>query len=342
MAKRKKKRGGGPSLLQLTLLVVLALIVGALAASYANHEAAAWLPFGRHSGGGAPRIAAPATPIAAASTPEPATPASATPTPRPMRSAPPPAWDGLEHGDRVALGVPRPVTTFQPGGIHLPKARGAARVAIIVDDCGQWIDTERGFIALPVPLTLAVLPDVRYTKTIAQDAQAAGKGVMLHLPMEPISHINPGPGKITTEMGNRAIVAQVERDLAQVPEAAGVNNHEGSEATADPRVMRDVLGVLKRDDKFFIDSLTSSKSVAGKMAAQDGIPTADRNVFLDNEANVAYTEGQLREAVRVAERDGSAIAIGHPRPSTLEALRAMIPQMQAAGVQFVLVQDLVH
>ncbi|TAM73557.1 divergent polysaccharide deacetylase family protein [bacterium] len=348
MAKRKKHgaRGGGPTFLQTALLVVLALVVGALTASYVNHRAAA-------RSYGAPRHHIPvesiavATPSAVASAPavRAAPEAALSPSPRNASAgsaAPLPAWDGLERDTRIVASAPRPVSTTQAGGIHLPKVTGRPRVAIIVDDCGQWIDTERGFLALPVPLTLSVLPDVRYTRTIAQEAQDAGKGVMLHLPMEPLSHMNPGPGKITTEMSDGAITAQVEDDLAQVPLAAGVNNHEGSAATANPRVMRDVLGVLKSRDKFFIDSLTTGTSVAGPMAGEDGIPTASRDVFLDNQESIVYTEAMLEKLVEVAQRKGSAIAIGHPRPTTLAALRAMIPQMESAGVQFVLARDLVH
>jgi hypothetical protein len=213
---------------------------------------------------------------------------------------------------------------------------------LIVDDCGQWISTERGFVALDVPLTLSVLPDVPYTGTIAREAADAGKGVMLHLPMETVSGLNPGPGKVTTEMTDEQIASQVEDDLAQVPFVRGVNNHEGSKGSADPRVMHDVIDVLaKRGDLFFIDSRTSAASVGEQTAQADGVPTAARDVFLDNQATVAYTEAQLREAAAIARRSGSAIAIGHPRPTTLAAVRAMIPELQADGIQFVLASDLV-
>ena len=216
------------------------------------------------------------------------------------------------------------------------------QLALIVDDCGQWIDTERGFIALDIPLTISVLPDVHYTATIANEAAAAGKGVMLHLPMETVSGLNPGPGKVTTEMTDAQIVSQTQEDLAQVPLAGGVNNHEGSKASADARVMRDVIGVLaKRGNLFFVDSKTSAASVGEAVARARGVPTAARNVFLDNQANEAYTMGQLREAAAIARRDGSAIAIGHPRPTTLAAVKAMIPELEASGIRFVLVRDLV-
>lgn len=219
----------------------------------------------------------------------------------------------------------------------------APKIALIVDDCGQWVDIERGYIALPIPLTLSVLPHVHAGMQIAQEAQAAGKGVMLHLPMEPLSGIYPGPGEVKTSMSDAQIIAQVQDDLAQVPLAQGVNNHEGSKASADPRVMRDVMQVLSQHGGlFFIDSRTNAASVGAQEATAAGIPTASRDVFLDNREDVNYTEGQLREAAAIAQRTGSAIAIGHPRATTLEAVRAMIPQLQAQGITFVLVSSLTH
>jgi polysaccharide deacetylase 2 family uncharacterized protein YibQ len=236
--------------------------------------------------------------------------------------------------------VATPLPTASPTPLVTGHPHGAA-LALIVDDCGQWIATERGFVALEIPLTLSVLPDVPYTNVIATEASDAGKGVMLHLPMETLSGLNPGPGKVTTEMSDAQIVAQVESDLAEVPLARGVNNHEGSKASADARVMHAVIGVLAQRSLFFIDSRTNVASVGEATARAMGVPTAARDVFLDNRADVAYSEAQLSAAAAIALRTGSAIAIGHPRPTTLEAVRAMIPRLQALGIQFVLVQDLV-
>src|ERR1035441_8527470 len=126
---------------------------------------------------------------------------------------------------------------------------------------------------------------------------------MLHLPMATLSGLNPGPGKITTEMDDTAIMAQVDRDLENVDLALGVNNHEGSKATADPRVMNDLMTVLARRNRFFIDSRTNRASVAETIATQRGVATAGRDVFLDNRADVAYTEGQLRIAAALAKQE---------------------------------------
>jgi polysaccharide deacetylase 2 family uncharacterized protein YibQ len=262
-----------------------------------------------------------------------AVPETPSPAPTPARVAPTPLATAVPSAPPTA--TPTPAIVFTPGA-HAPE------LALIVDDCGQWIDTERAFVALPIPVTLSVLPDVRYTSTIASEAAGAGKGVMLHLPMETISGLNPGPGKVTTEMSDAQITARVAADLAQIPLAAGVNNHEGSKASADPRVMRDVMAVVaKHQDMFFIDSRTTAASVVQSVANADGVPNAARNVFLDNKASVAYTLGQLREAAAIARARGSAIAIGHPKPTTLEAVREAIPELQAAGIRFVLVRQLV-
>ncbi|MBV8371784.1 MAG: divergent polysaccharide deacetylase family protein, partial [Candidatus Eremiobacteraeota bacterium] len=268
-----------------------------------------------------------------------AVPPTQTPTPEPAQTEsanPPPssaATSTLPPSSSPSPSVPRATTTNAPSN---------ARLALIVDDCGQWIDTERGFLALDIPLTMSVLPDVHYTTTIAREAAGAGKGVMLHLPMETVSGLDPGPGKVTTEMSDAQIDAQVEGDLAQIPQAQGVNNHEGSKGSADPRVMRDVVGVLaKHGDLFFVDSRTSTASVGEQSAQAAGIPTAARDVFLDNQASMAYTEAQLRAAAAIAKRNGTAIAIGHPHATTLAAVRALIPELEADGVQFVLAQDLV-
>ena len=263
-----------------------------------------------------------------------ATPAQETPQPVETTAPPSESPSGIPTAVESATLPPAPPKIANPNG---PK------LALIIDDCGQWIDTERGFVALPVPLTMSVLPDVHYGSTIAREASDAGKGVMLHLPMETLSGMNPGPGKVTTEMTDAEITSQVESDLAQVPLAAGVNNHEGSRASADPRVMRDVIAVIsKRGNLFFIDSRTNGASVAERAASDAGVPTAGRDVFLDNTANVAYSEDQLRHAAEIAKKTGSAIAIGHPRPTTLAAVRALIPELQAEGIDFVLAQSLTH
>lgn len=300
--KRSRRRGRNTTPLIVVALIFLAAVAWAIYPRGPHHRPAV------HR-----RVAVALTPSPAASpaAPSPAASAAASPIASPIASPP-------------------------------PVAPGSAKVAIIIDDCGQWLDTEQALIALPIPLTLSVLPHVRYTERIAQEASDAGKGVMLHLPMEPLSHAYPGPGEIKDAMTDDEVTKQTEDDVAQVPLAKGANNHEGSEASADDRVMKDVIAVMKAHDLFFVDSRTNAKTVAQTVAQGDGVPNAKRDVFLDNQADVAYTESMLERAVEIAKRNGSAIAIGHPKPTTLAAIRELYPKMQAQGVQFVLAQTLVH
>jgi hypothetical protein len=272
--------------------------------------------------------AAPAPTTAAAPTMQPAGDEPALP-PEPEAAAP----------EAVTTAAPAVTESASPA----PAAHdGRPRLAIIIDDCGQWPATEQAFVALPFPVTLSVLPHVRFGSAIARDASAAGKGVMLHLPMQTVSGRYPGPGTITTTMDDDAIRRMVAGDLAELPEARGVNNHEGSLATQDPRVMGDVIAVLAQDGRFFIDSRTSAASVGEAVAREHGVPTASRSVFLDNVDDEAAVEAQLRAAEALARSTGTAIAIGHPRPATLAAVRALGPEFIAAGVDLTLASDLVH
>jgi len=264
--------------------------------------------------------------------------------PLPHRAPPQPVAEATATLLAATAPPATPLETASPAPSRPPAAApSGAKLALIIDDCGQWVDIERGYIALPIPITLSILPHVHAAAEIAKEAHDAGKGVMLHLPMEPLSEIYPGPGEVKTSMTDAQVTAQVEDDLAAVPLVQGVNNHEGSKASADPRVMRDVMRVLaQHGNLFFIDSRTNAASVGEQEAKDAGIPAASRDVFLDNKENVAYTEAQLRDAAAIALRTGSAIAIGHPRATTLEAVRAMIPQLQAQGITFVLAGSLTH
>jgi uncharacterized protein len=198
-------------------------------------------------------------------------------------------------------------------------------------------------LTLPIPITLSVLPMTPHGREIADAARAAGKYVILHLPMQPESAAaNPGPGAITTDMSDDQVRAQVQDDLNALPAVPGANNHMGSRATSDQRVMNDVIGVLKEHHMFFIDSVTSPSSVGAATARAMAVPSASRAVFLDNQATIPYVDGQLRATMARALKYGTAIAIGHPNPQTDQSLAAMIPQMQAAGIVFVPAQSLVQ
>jgi uncharacterized protein len=224
----------------------------------------------------------------------------------------------------------------------LPGARRAPRLALLVDDLGNDDAALRRLAGMAWPLTGAVLPALPRSAWSARTLRDSGKEVLLHLPMEPRDPgSRPGPGLVRTDMSAAEIVRVVETDLSDVPGAVGVNNHMGSKATANVRVMDTVLGVLRRRGLFFVDSRTTAATVAEQEARRLGVPAASRAVFLDDVLEPSAVEKQLEEAAERARRDGSAIAIGHPHPVTLGVLERVLPEIERSGVELVKVGEVV-
>lgn len=224
-----------------------------------------------------------------------------------------------------------------------PKAAGSrGEMAIVVDDFGYNREPIAGYADMGRPITFSVLPYRTYSTEAASRALGAGHLVMLHLPMEPMS-ASEGvePTVITTGMSDEEIRQTVSKAIASIPGVKGVNNHQGSKATADRRVMKTVLGVIKSQNLFFIDSRTSSQSVAADVSRQMGIRTGENELFIDNSSDIGQIKNQLRKAIDLAERYGSVIVIGHSRPNTVVAVREMIPEIEAAGIRLVYVDQLV-
>jgi len=260
----------------------------------------------------------------------------------PVRPLPPPVKP-------PAVTVPAvPEAPVEPPAIEPPPAPEAVkppgpRLAIIIDDMGPDIRKLRELLEVGGPVTVAVMPHMRDSERISALAASRGLDVIVHMPMEPrelLEH-NPGGGALMVAMSAEEIRAKLEDGLRTVPDAIGINNHMGSKFTEDAPRMREVLKVVKKKDMLFVDSRTTSKSVAGRVARELGVPSADRNVFLDNTRDVEYIKGQLREAVRAAKRGGSAIAIGHPYPETIRALKEAVPSLAADGVEVVGVSEVV-
>jgi uncharacterized protein len=162
--------------------------------------------------------------------------------------------------------------------------------------------------------------------------------------MEPDGYplVAPGPGVVLRSDSDDAIEHTVIQDLASVPGAVGVNNHMGSAATADPRVMRAVVRVLAQKGLFFLDSRTTEATVARRVADEAAVPAVSRRVFLDAVPTASAIERAYRDLLVKARKDGSALAIGHPHPATLELLERELPRLRAEGVELVSVSRLAH
>ena len=250
---------------------------------------------------------------------------------------------------RIDNGVlPYPVTEITSGydvdlqAVPEPReARSEApTLAIIIDDVGLDRTATERLLTLDIPLTLAFLPYAEATPELALAARAAGKDVFLHLPMEPVGLDDPGPHALARHLTAEQIGERVRWALERVPGATGFNNHMGSRLTSDAVAMDALFAPLSGQGLVFVDSLTSSESVAGDRAAQAGLRAYRRDVFLDHEIEESAIDSALSEALSRARQTGSAIAIGHPHPLTLAALEGLGARAAREGVQLVTIRDL--
>jgi hypothetical protein len=225
----------------------------------------------------------------------------------------------------------------------LPSQGGGARLAIILDDLGSDSSAAQAIFAMPYPLTLSVLPNHAHSADIAQEASRRGFQVMLHLPMKSMGNERAEAQELRPGMSADNVRALVGNLLQAVPDVAGVNNHQGSQSTADPALMDELMPVLRERKLFYVDSRTTTATVAYDTAQRFGVRSGFRNVpFLDDVAEVGAVRKQLHLALRDARKKGDAIAIGHPHPATLQALRDVLPEAKAQGVRLVFASEVVH
>lgn len=224
------------------------------------------------------------------------------------------------------------------GKTPLMNPRG--RLALVIDDCGLTMEGIDELLILDQPLTFAVLPHHRYSAAIARQVAGQGKQVILHLPMESVGGERFEQTTITTAMTQEQIRSSTSEAVAAVPQISGVNNHQGSKATADGRVMNVVLQVLQEQGLFFLDSRTSAGSVAYRTAKNRGMRAAENDHFIDNSADVEAIKREIRTAGNLAVSQGEAVAIGHIRPHTVTAIRDMLPELANMGVKLVYVSEL--
>lgn len=257
------------------------------------------------------------TPIAVPPSPSPASQPAASkhpPAPAATVPAPAPSSDARESSGPFKH-APTPPSS--------PQQKSGPRLAIIIDDFGNTKAIDEQFIALDLPLTFSVLPHSRYGVHLAAQATARNRELLLHLPMEANDpKWSPAPGTLLLSMSKDELIATINHDLNTPYHVVGINNHMGSKFTENPAAMRVFLNTIMGRDLFFIDSHTSVNSVGLSLARELKIPTAKRDIFLDNAQDQTKILAQIGKAIALAQRHGSAIAIGHPYPATLKALHA--------------------
>jgi uncharacterized protein len=210
-------------------------------------------------------------------------------------------------------------------------------LAVIIDDAGYSLDDLQPFLDFPGALAIAVLPHLPHSAEAARRVKAAGKELLLHMPMQPMGPgEDPGPGAILAGQSEAEIDSLLASAFASVPGAAGMNNHMGSRATADARVMEAVARYLKKEGKFFVDSRTTAASEGALAASREGVPFLQRNVFIDNERDVPDIEQSIAQGVAEARSRGQAVLIGHVHsPQILAIVRSRMsadPQVRLSSL----------
>lgn len=225
----------------------------------------------------------------------------------------------------------------------VPAEEPRPRIAVIIDDLGYLKVAGERVIALPGPVACAILPHTPYSRQLAARANAAGKQVLLHLPLQPVEQLMPlGMGSIDIDNTHSQLAKILSANLESVPYADGVNTHMGSLLTQHPGHMAWLMQELgRRGNLYFVDSYTTPSSVALRLAREHGVPATRRHVFLDSEVSRDAVAEQFARLKNRARLYGEAIAIGHPYEVTLDYLERALPQLEREGFDLVPVSELV-
>ena len=209
-------------------------------------------------------------------------------------------------------------------------------IVLVIDDFGYRNDNiSDGFLNLSIPITCAIIPGHTASKKFAEKAVSYGKEVIIHMPMESENY-SPGEDeyKLLTSMTSELLENKLIQAFESLPEAIGMNNHQGSKATSDSKTMTVLASVLKDRGKYFIDSRTSSLTIGEKTMVSFGVPTARRNIFLDNNNDLDKIEEQMNKLANSAKKNGVAVGLGHARKNTLSVIEKVVPDLLDKGFVF--------
>ncbi|PXV72058.1 divergent polysaccharide deacetylase family protein [Pantoea sp. PNA 03-3] len=214
-------------------------------------------------------------------------------------------------------------------GLLLSFAAQAGKLAIVIDDVGYRPTEENKVLQMPQAISVAVLPDAPYARQMAIKAHQGGHEVLIHLPMAPLSKQPLEKNTLTPEMSSAEIDRIIRSAVNNVPYAVGLNNHMGSKMTSSLPGMQKVMQALNQYNLYFLDSMTIGNSQSVPAAQGTNVRVLKRRVFLDDSQDINAIRQQFSRAVKLAERDGYAIAIGHPHPNTVRVLQQMLPTLPA-------------
>lgn len=213
--------------------------------------------------------------------------------------------------------------------LFIASTAQAGKLSIVIDDFGYRPQNENKILQMPLPISVAILPNAPYAKEMAAKAHNQGREILIHLPMAPLSKQPLERDTLQPSMSSEEIQRIIRQAVNNVPYAKGMNNHMGSAMTSSLPGMQKVMQALEHYQFYFLDSMTIGNSQASKAAEGTGVKVIKRKVFLDDSQNEAAIRQQFNRAVALARRNGSAIAIGHPHPATIRVLQQMLPQLPA-------------
>lgn len=224
----------------------------------------------------------------------------------------------------------------------VPVAHAEKYASIIIDDLGNNLDLGNRVIDVPGPLTLAFLPHTDFARTLADRAHQSGKEIMLHLPLQSVRHHTHTPGTLKLHMTHSQFVAQLQSDIASVPHIKGINNHMGSLLTQHPGHMDWLMSSLaEQGGLYFVDSRTTTKSIASLFAQKHNVPSLDRDIFLDPDFRLETIRREFSRFIERALEGDHAIAIAHPHPHTIQFIKAHIAELEEQGIKLVPVSELI-
>jgi len=214
-------------------------------------------------------------------------------------------------------------------GLLIACSAHAGKLAIVIDDFGYRPAQENQVLQMSPQISVAVLPDATHAREMATKAHQDGHEVLIHLPMAPLSKQPLEKNTLRPDMSSAEVERIIREAVAKVPYAVGLNNHMGSAMTSSLPGMQKVMQVLNHYNFYFLDSMTIAGSQSTRAAVGTSVKVIKRRVFLDDTQNEADIRKQFQRAVQLAQRDGSAIAIGHPHPTTVKVLQQMLPTLPA-------------
>lgn len=205
----------------------------------------------------------------------------------------------------------------------------AAKLAIVIDDVGYQWRNEQLIFNMPVAISVAILPNSPHGRQMAEQAHRQGREILIHLPMAPKSKQPLERDTLTPLMTLVEIQRIIRQAVNQVPYAVGLNNHMGSAMTANLPAMQKVMRALAGHPLYFLDSLTTGNSQSAQANVDVGVPLIKRDIFLDDSRKESDIRHQLYRAIQLAQKQGFAIAIGHPHSETVRVLQQVLPKLPA-------------